>query len=126
MKKPRSAGELQHRVAFDKRFDVTVNSPPDSPSVPDYGVTVGDWEEQFQERVGFIHLRGSETVMQSRLQSQHPLVMYVRASERSRGITPEWRARDIRTGITYNIRDVTPNEDRRWIDILCQSGMADG
>lgn len=120
MKKPRSAGELQHRIAFDKRVDQN----PDSPA--DYGNTVSDWEEQFVTRAGLIHLRGGEQVIAARLNNTHPLVMYVRSSADTRSITSAWRARDTRTGKTYNLRDITPAEDRRWIDILAITGVADG
>lgn len=120
MAKPRSAGNLVHRVAFDRR----INANPDSPA--DYGNTVGAWVEQFRARAGYIHLRGGEQVIAARLQSQHPQVIFVRRSANTLGVHPDWRIRDVRTGVTYNVRDVTLTEDRLWVDFLCQSGVADG
>ena len=114
MAKTRSAADLIHRVAFDRRVDADDG----------YGNTVGAWQEQFQVRAGYTHLRGGEQVMASRLQGQHPQVIMVRSSPDTRSVTTEWRARDVRTGTEFNIRDITPTEDRMWVDILVQSGVA--
>lgn len=116
MAKNRSAGDLYHRVAFDKR---TVIDRGD-------GVTVGDWAEQFQVRAGFTHLRGGESVMANRLQGKHTIVVMVRASTSTMMISTDWQMRDVRTGTAYNIRDITPSDDRLWLDILCDSGVATG
>ncbi|TJV20609.1 MAG: head-tail adaptor protein [Mesorhizobium sp.] len=113
-----SAGTLLHRVAFDKRE--TAN--PDAPA--DYGNTVSDWVEQFACRAAFIHLRGGETVMASRLQGKHTQVIRVRSSSLTRSVSTDWRVRDTRTAITYNVRDITPSDDRQFIDILCESGTS--
>lgn len=109
-----------HIVAFDAREVVN----PDSPA--DYGNTVDDWEEQFQARAGYVHLRGGETVIASRLQGVHLQVIFVRRSSNSLLVRADWRIRDTRTGTTFNIRDITATEDRQWVDFLCQSGVADG
>lgn len=116
MAKPRAAADLQHRVAFDQRIIVDDG----------YGNTVGDWKEQFRVFAGFTHLRGGETVIASRLQGQHVQVIFVRSSAQTRKVTTEWRVRDVRTGVSYNIRDITPTHDRIWIDFLTQSGVAPG
>jgi SPP1 family predicted phage head-tail adaptor len=118
MTKLRSAGDLDQRVAFDKREET--NDPDDD------GNYVGKWVEQFQCSAGFIHLRGGESVLASRLQGQHVQVIFVRACSQTRTVTTDWRIRDVRTGATFNIRDVTPTKDRAWVDFLCQSGGADG
>jgi head-tail adaptor len=116
MPKQRTTGDLLHRVAFDVREEIDNLD----------GNTEGHWKEQFQLRAGYLHLRGGETVLASRLQGQHSQVMFVRASLLSRRVTTDWRVRDIRTGQSFNIRDVTPSDDRLWFDFLCQSGVADG
>lgn len=116
MAKPRSAGDLFHRVAFDKRQTVDRGD----------GVFVGSWIEQFQVRAGFTHLRGGESVMADRLQGQHPQIIFVRSSSQTRQVDTDWRVRDVRSGTEYNIRDVTPTNDRLWLDFLCQSGVASG
>jgi hypothetical protein len=39
-------------------------------------------------------------------------------------VTTDWRVRDVRTGTIYNIRDITPSDDRAFLDFLVQSGVA--
>jgi SPP1 family predicted phage head-tail adaptor len=114
--KSRGAGDLRHRVAFDRRAE----------SADGYGSTTGEWQEQFQCAAGFLHLRGGESVMAGRLQGEHLQIVVVRASSQTRQADTGWRIRDVRAGTVLNVRDVTPSEDRAWIDFLCQSGMADG
>lgn len=116
MAKTRSAGDLFHRVAFDKREEIDRGD----------GVFVGQWVEQFQARAGFTHLRGGESVMAGRLQGQHTQVIFVRSSLQTKEVTADWRVRDVRTGIEFNVRDITRTTDRQWLDFLCQSGVASG
>jgi SPP1 family predicted phage head-tail adaptor len=116
MAKSRAASDLKHRVAFDKRAEVDDG----------YGNTVGTWQEQFKVWAGFTHLRGGETIMASRLQNQHPMVVCVRSSSQTRQVTAEWRMRDLATGEEHNIRDITPTEDREWLDFLTMGGVATG
>lgn len=113
----RNAGALQHRVAFDKRG---------ASSDDGYGNTVTNWQEQCVVSAAFTHLRGGESVLASRLQGQHVQVVTVRASSETRQIETDWRMRDVRTGASFNVRDITPTEDRAWLEILVQSGGADG
>lgn len=117
MKRP-SAGDLDKRVAFDQRE----TGNPDSPA--DYGNTIDEWEEQFQCRAAFIHLRGGEAVLAGRLAGRHTQVIRVRACSQTRDVTTDWRVRDARAGTVLNIRDITPSDDRGWLDILCESGGA--
>jgi head-tail adaptor len=124
------AGDLKHRVAFDVR-EV---SNPDAPE--DYGNTVDEWVEQFTCRAGYRHLRGGETIMAGRLQGRHAQIVFVRASSETRQVTQEWRMRDLNngewddtsetiwTGPVYAVKDVSPGEDRQWIDFLVESGVA--
>lgn len=114
MAKLRSAGDLYYRFAFDKRVD----------QQDGYGNTKGEWQEQFQRRAGLTHIRGGEAVMADRLQGQHTQVVFVRACSETRLITSDWRARDVRTGAVFNILEVTTTTDRKWVDLLMQSGVA--
>ena len=118
MAKRPSAGDLWHSVAFEKR----VVGNPDSPA--DFGNTVMDWKAQFCCRAAFTHLRGGEAVIAGRLQGRHPMVVQVRAFSASRSVTSEWRMKDQHTGIYYAVRDISPNEDRMFLDILVESGVA--
>lgn len=134
MAKPRSAGDLYHRYAFDRRVDIDRGD----------GVTVGKWQEQLNVRAGVIPLRGGETVIAGRLQGRSAQVVFVRSSAASRQISTDWRMRDVRTGeivadpagdmvdgkrwtgVSYNVSEITFSEDRAWVDCLGQSGGADG
>lgn len=107
-----SAGSLKERVTFAVRSEVDDG----------YGNTVSGWIEQFQRSAEYVHLRGGETVMASRLQNRHPQVIRVRACSQTRRTTAEWRIKDMRTGIEYAIRDVTLSTDRKWVDFLCERG----
>lgn len=112
----RSAGDLYYRVAFDEREEIDRGD----------GVTVGNWVEKFQVRAGFTSLRGGEAVMAGRLQGQQTQIIYVRASSQTRSVNTDWRVRDARSGVSFNIREITQTRDRQWVDFLCQSGVADG
>jgi head-tail adaptor len=114
--KSRAAGDLRHRVAFDLRS--TIENAD--------GNTLGDWEEQFRTAAGYIHLRGGEAVLAARLQGQHSQVIFTRAFSATREVTAEYRIRDARTGIAYNIRDIVETENRKWMEFTVQSGGADG
>ena len=116
MAKPRSAGDLFYRVAFDQREEIDRGG----------GVTVGGWVEQFQVRAGYTPIRGGEAVMAGRLQGQQTQIIFVRSSLQSRSVNTDWRVRDVRSGVTFNIREITITGDRLWLDFLCQSGVADG
>lgn len=114
MADPLGAGDLYYGVAFDKRAEVDDG----------YGNTVSDWQEQFQCRAAYRHLRGGESVMAGRLQGKHTQVIIVRASSQTRQITTDWRVRDTRSGEAFNIRDVTHETNRQWISLLCEKGVA--
>lgn len=122
-KTKRGAGDLRHRYAFDLRKQVSDG----------YGNTRGEWEQQFECRAGVLHLRGGEDVMAGRLAGTHTQVVFVRASAQARKVSTDWRMRDLRngefvngkwTGPIFNVRDITPTDDRMWLDFLIQSGGA--
>lgn len=111
------AGQMVELVAFDMRELVDDG----------YGnVVAGDWQEQFRERAKFLFLRGSETVMAGRLQSQEAIIVQVHASSRSRQISTDWQMRDVRRGDAYNVRSVEEDKSRLLIDLLCESNVATG
>lgn len=112
----RGAGSLTERVVFERR--ATIDNED--------GNVLGSWVPVFEVSAGYIHLRGGEDVMAGRLQGQHVQVIFVRSSSDSRAVDASWRVRDKRTGDCFNIRDVTPTTDRKWIDLLCQRGVAEG
>jgi SPP1 family predicted phage head-tail adaptor len=88
------------------------------------GETVGDWTEQFTCAARIRPLVGSEPVIAQRLTGVQPAVITVRSSSLTRTVDSSWRIRNARTGTQYNIRAVTPDERRAYIDFLCEAGVA--
>ena len=113
-----SAGKLTERVTIARRIEIN----PDAPN--DYGNTVADWADEGTVSAEYIHLRGGEAVMAGRLQGRHPQIVRVRASALTRQVETHWRVTDARTGTHFNVRDVTPDPGRAWIDWLCEVGTA--
>ncbi|MPR62758.1 head-tail adaptor protein [Ochrobactrum intermedium] len=111
------SGQLHYQVALLKRENVDDGM----------GNTVGqEWVEQFQTRGEYIHLRGSEAVMAARLQGKHTQVIRVRNSSSTRLISTDWMLRDVRTGKSFNIRDIELEVNRQFIALTCESGVATG
>ena len=108
-----SASRIQHRVKFSEEV-----------LTPDGGGGFEkSWVERLETYAEFKHLRGSEAVMEGRMTGTHTQVIRVRASSSALAIKVTWKATD-ETGRAYNIRDVTPTEDRKWVDVLAESGVA--
>jgi head-tail adaptor len=84
------------------------------------GMAIQRYDTRFQDRVTLKFLRGSETVMQARLESRNPVVIGLRNSERARSITSEWRV--IVEGRIYEVReDPHPTDDRRNLEMLAET-----
>ena len=111
------AGDLVHSVAFDAPAQQTDG----------YGGVIdgfADPAQAYKCRAKFVFLRGGESVLSSRLTGKQPVIVIIRISTAARMISPEWRMRDVRTGVEYNIRSIEPTEDRAWLKMLCESGVA--
>lgn len=76
-----SAGDLTKRASLLK---------PVQERDPD-GQIVQGWEDQGTVWAHVLPLRGSEMVMQARMQSKNPVIITVRASALTQSITAEWR-----------------------------------
>lgn len=113
-----SRGDFYENVAFDKR----VQENPDSPI--DYGQTETSWQEQFTTRAHYRHLRGGETVMAGRLAGKHSMIVTIAAFAGSRLVEADWRMRDVNSSVGYAVRDITPTEDRQFLEVLVESGVA--
>lgn len=109
-----SAGKLYERIAFDA---------PTETSDGQGGIIQG-WQERYCCHAHYRFLRGGETVQAARLEGRQPVIITVRASSETRQVRTEWRIRDTRTGTEFNIRGITPTDDRRFIEILAESGVA--
>lgn len=112
-----SNARFRELIAFDRRIvdDDTVGNP------------LGEWKEQFRARARVQPLKGGEHVVAGRLSGQQPVVIRVHWTEQADAVTPAWRARNVRTGKTYNITssaDMT--ERKRHMDFLAVSGGSDG
>lgn len=112
----RGAGQLIELVAFDQREEVDDGA----------GNTVGTWIERFQRRAAFVHMRGGEAVMAARLEAREPMLIRIRDDPQARQIFTDWQVRDVRRGKAYNIREVTNDNSREWIEILAETGVATG
>lgn len=109
------SGELRHKVAFDKRRDVT----------DEYGNTQSAFVEQFVVAAKVQAKFGGEAVTAARLVGQQPVTIIVRQSSQTRQIAVDWRARDVRSGTEYAIRSIVDPDDRRaFFEILTQTGTA--
>lgn len=111
------AGEPTALFSFEKREPL----PGDA-----YGVSEGSWIEQFRHEVKIVPFRRGEAVIAARLSGVQPYILTIRSFEASRKIETDWRAKDIRTGITYNIRTKEPSPDRASIDMIIEAGVVDG
>lgn len=108
------AGDLYQKVAFDE--PVTQSDGQ--------GGTINGWSERFQRRAHYLWLRGGETVQAARLEGRQPLVITVRSDSGTRQITTDWRARDARSGAIFNIRGIVPSDNRAFLEITVESGVA--
>lgn len=108
------AGELDQRVTFQKQGAAGDGA----------GGTTSAFADQFTVWAKYTHLRGGEEVMAARLGGRHTQVVRVRRSTQTLLADTSWRLVDARTGTEFNIRDITPSEDRSWLDFLCESGVA--
>lgn len=110
-----SAGALRELLAFDERAATSDG----------YGNSLGEFAEVFRCAARVRPRLGGEQVMAARLGGVQPVTITVRYDSRTAAVTPDWRARDVRSGVVYNIRSVVnPDERRRWIDMIAEKGVA--
>lgn len=109
-----SAGELRERVAFHE-----IASSDSS-----FGIVAGEYEEQFRRGARIRPLVGTEPVIAQRLTGVQPVVIKVRSDSATRDVTTAWKIVDTRSLVSYNIRAVTPDEKRKYIEFLVEAGVA--
>lgn len=121
-----SSGQLYEKVAFDER-----ETQSDG-----HGNFEAGFVQEFQRRASFTYLRGTESVIAARLEGRQPIVVRVRRDEDTLRIRSDWRMRNLRegqwqdsnellwSGTLYAVKSVALTEDRRWIDIIVESGVA--
>ncbi|MFD1199577.1 head-tail adaptor protein [Brucella gallinifaecis] len=109
----RSAGSLYEKITFS-----TITSVPDGH---------GGFEPlptSFTVRANIRYLRGGETVQAARLTGKQPVVVTVRRSSQTAALTTDDKMKDARTGNEYQIRAIVPTEDRQFMEITAESGVA--
>ncbi len=108
------AGDLRHRVAFDKREAASDG----------LGNERAAFVEQFEIWACFRSRGGSEAVIAARLEGRNMLGVYVRSSLQTRQIQSDWRMRDVATNDIYAVRMVDSVTDRAWVYLEVQTGVA--
>lgn len=88
-----------------------------------YGGVEYQWQTAFTAPARIQILRGTETVIASRLTGTQVLAITMRWQPAMADVTPAWKAKNGRTGTMYNIRSVEPDERRQWVNLLCESGV---
>ncbi len=105
-----TAGDLTRRAAFYKAIE----------DVDADGMIVQGWQLQFACAAHVHYLRGSEAVMQARMQSKSPAIVSVRDFPAARQITSEWRCEI--DGKTYDLKeDPRRGQDRRLLEMLAEA-----
>ncbi len=110
------AGSMRDVLAFDARQQINDGAG---------NLISGPWEEQCKAEAEVIPLRGSETVIASRLTGVQPFSVAIRYTLATRQITTDWRARDVRSGKTYAIKTAVTRTKMDKIDMLCVEGLAE-
>ena len=102
-------GQLDRRVTFQSFVMIE----------DDMGGVVHGWEDRFTLWAHLRYLRGSEAVMQARLVSKAPVIITVRRSVESEGITSEWRA--VVGSVIFDLKeDPRPSEDGGFLEVLAE------
>ena len=109
-------GTLRERVAFEARpmIDDGAGNPQS-----------GDFVEMHRCAARIKPKLGSETVLAARLTGTQPMLITVRICAALAGIGTDWRIRDVRSGVIYNMQSFNnPDEQRQYLEILAVSGVA--
>jgi head-tail adaptor len=108
------AGDL----TFDLAFDAPISAQNDQ------GGMLQGWFSQYRCAAHVRFLRGTETVIASRLAGRQPVVITVRNCAAARAVTVDWRIRDMRSALIFNVRVApVPSQDRAWLEIMAESGV---
>ena len=110
------AGRLDHQAVFQRAIASRDRD----------GQLVQGWEDVVTERAAVHYLRGTESVMQARMQSRSPAILRVRGNPLTRLVTSEWRVRVLdRIGDErlFEIKeDPRPTERGAFLEMLVEAG----
>lgn len=67
-------------------------------------------------------LRGTETVMSGRLQGKQTIAITMRWQPEFADADSTWTCKNGRTGLSYNIRSIEPDERKAFVNILTETG----
>lgn len=109
----RGSGQLIDKITFS-----TITEVPDPHGGFELVLT------DFTVRANIRYLRGGETVQAARLTGKQPVVVTVRRSSQTAVLTTDSQMKDARTGTEYQIRAIVPTEDRQFMEITAESGVA--
>jgi len=111
-----AAGRMRERVAFEVRGNVD-----DGMGNPQSG----EFAEVYRCAAEITPKMGGETVTAARLTGTQPMLIKVRICEALLGIGTDWRIRDTRSDVVYDIKAVSnPDQKKRFLEILAVSGVA--
>lgn len=103
------AGNLSSRITFAEMTTVDGEG----------GEIIQGWMDRFTVWGAVKYLRGTEVVMQARMQSRRPAILTIRDSAQARLVTSEWHATI--DGVVYQVReDPRPTEDRGFLEMLAE------
>ena len=109
------AGALRDRVRFDPR------------TTDAHGRLLGPWSTTAKPvSAAIVYLKGTEPVMQQRLNGVQPVVIKVHKSSLTAHVTTAYRAFDVRAGVAYNIRSISPAKEPGFLEVLAEAQGANG
>lgn len=109
-------GNLRYLVAFES---------PVSQSNPGGKIRATVWHKEFEIWASVTYMAGTEPVIAQRLIGIQPVKLSVRRSQSTERIQSSWRG-ITRDGKVFNLKSVTPDNKRQYIDIICQEGAGGG
>lgn len=106
------AGEqLREKVTFQRR------------TADENGDLLGDWGDALTVFARVRAMRGTEPVIQARLEGFQPLEVTVRSMQATREIDTDWRL--TWDGKAYNIRSIAPDERHAFIAMIVDRDRSD-
>lgn len=111
------------KASVKRRTEAVAFDTPTA-SVDAYGGVEDGWTEQFSARAEFIYQRGREAEQAGHLTGTATFKVKLRSSAASRAVTTEYRMRDTRRSVSYNVREVDAVTDRHWVWIVVENGVA--
>lgn len=111
-----AVGAMRERVAFEVRGNVDdgMGNPQSGP-----------FAEVYRCAAQITPKMGGETVTASRLTGTQPMLITVRMCRALVDIGTDWRLRDVRSDVVYNIKSLSnPDEKKRFLEIMAVAGEA--